>query len=136
MDEMSARICRGVPQSPSTYKDHNMVDDQQNPGNSGELERKAPLCVIIFTVLDVVVDEHAPGCKEIGQETTAYVTQSVLVEGSPGGMGSPKENGLYMCQRIIIHVGAQITLRTYVVRYRGLALLVVLATAANERRAL
>lgn len=71
-----------------------MVNDEQKPRDSRELEGNAPVGVFILAVLDLVIDEHACRHNQVGQQSTTDVTQSVLVQSSPGRVGGPKEDGL------------------------------------------
>lgn len=71
-----------------------MVHDEQEPGDSRELERDAPVCVFALTMFDLVVEQHAGCCDQVGYEGTPDVAQGILVERPPWRMGSTEEDGL------------------------------------------
>lgn len=81
-----------------THKDKNVVYNQQYPGNSGKLERNPPVGVLIFAVLDLVMEEHARCCDHVGQQTAANVAQGVLIQRSPWRVSGSEEDRLHTRQ--------------------------------------
>lgn len=77
-----------------TYKDENVVHDEQKPRDSRELEKNAPVGGIALTVFDLVVEQHAGCCDQVGYEAAPEVAQGILVEWPPWRMGSTEEDGL------------------------------------------
>lgn len=88
-------------------------------------------------MFDLVVEQHAGCCDQVGHKGTPDVTQGVLVERSPWRMGSTEEDGLEnvskLCWRPISRVAVRRSCceETYVITTGGLALFVLLVDADN-----
>lgn len=71
-----------------------MVQDEQEPDDSRELEGDAPVGVLILSMFDLVVEKHEAGGNQVGQNGGANVAQRILVQGPPRSVGSSKKDGL------------------------------------------
>lgn len=97
---MLVGICPGQWRPSRTYKDEDMVHDEEEPGDSRELEKNPPLRVFALAMFDLVVEQHAGCCDQVGYEAAPEVAQGILVEGPPWRMGSTEEDRLDNVSRL------------------------------------
>lgn len=50
--------------------------------------------MLIIAVLEFKVQKHAPRSNQVGQHCCTNIAQSILIQGSPRGVGGPEKNGL------------------------------------------
>lgn len=88
-------------------------------------------------MFDLVVEQHAGCCDQVGYKSTPDVAQGVLVERPPWRMGSTEEDGLDNVSKLCWRPTSRVTIRgscceeTYMITTGGLTLFVLLAGADN-----
>lgn len=86
-------------------------------------------------MFDLVVEQHAGCCDQVGYKGTPDVAQGVLVERPPWRMGSAEEDGLDSVSKLCWLPTSRVAVKgscyeeTYVITTGGLAFLVLLAGA-------